>query len=91
MVQAKKDNSILQSNELKEENEVIYFSNAKPCLKVTQHKTTGVAEKSSDHEESDTKFVLLVKAQNVLHEKTVMIRLSPGDITIIVLFILHVF
>ena len=91
MVPAKKDNSSLQSNDLKEDNEVIYFSNAKPCLKVTQHETTGVAEKSSDHEESDTKLVLLVKARNVLHEKTVMIRLSPGDITIIVLFILHVF
>ena len=57
------------------ENEVIYFSNAKPCLEATQHETIGVAEKSSDHEESDTKLVLHVKARNVLQGKTVVIRL----------------
>ena len=56
------------------EKEVIYFSNAKPCLEATQHETIGFAEKSSDHEEFDTKLVLHVKAQNVLQGKTVVSR-----------------
>ena len=45
----------------------------------------------SDHEETNAKFVALVKAANIANGKTVMIRSSSGDIDTLVLFILHEF
>ena len=72
-------------------DKVIYFSNVNHCLKITQHEAFIVTEKSSDHEEADTKLVALVKAANIANGKTVMIRSPSGDIDIIVLFILHEF
>ena len=72
-------------------DKVIYFSNVNHCLKITQHQAFIVTEKSSDHEETNTKLVALVKAANIANGKTVMIRSPSGDIDIIVLFILHEF
>ena len=69
----------------------LYFSNVNHCLKITQHVAFMVTEKSSDHEEADTKFAALVGAANIENGKTVMIRSTSGDIDIIMLFIHHEF
>ena len=69
----------------------LYFSNVNHCLKITQHVAFMVTEKSSDHEEADTKFAALVGAANIENGKTVMIRSPSGDIDIIMLFIHHEF
>ena len=72
-------------------DKVIYFSNVNHCLKITQHVAVVVTEKSSDHEEADTKLVPLIGAANIENGKTVMIRSPSGDIDIIMLFIHHEF
>ena len=64
----------------------LHFSNVNHCLKITQHVAFMVTEKSSDHEEADTKFAALVGAANIENGKTVMIRSPSGDIGIIALF-----
>ena len=72
-------------------DKVIYFSNINHCLKITQHEAFIFTEKSSDHEEADTKLVALVEAADIANGKTIMIRSPSGDIDIIVLLILHEF
>ena len=72
-------------------DKVIYFSNVNHCLKITQHVAVVVTEKSSDHEEADTKLVPLIGAANIENGKAVMIRSPSGDIDIIMLFIHHEF
>ena len=81
----------LQEGKKKVGDKVIYFSNVNHCLKINQHVAFTITEKSSDHEEADTKLVALVGAANIEHGKTVMIRSPSGDIDIIVLFIHHGF
>ena len=68
-------------------DKVIYFSNVNHFLKITKHEAFIITEKSSDHEEADTKLVALAEAANIANSKTVMIRSAFGDIDIIVLFI----
>ena len=72
-------------------DKVIYFSNLNHFLKITKHEAFIITEKSSDHEEADTKLAALAEAANIANSKTVMIRSAFGDIDIIVLFILHEF
>ena len=68
----------LKEGKKKVGNKVTYFSNVNHCLKISHHVAFVVTEKSSDHEEADTKLVPLVGAANIENDKTV-IR-SPGDI-----------
>ena len=81
----------LKEGKKKVGDKVIYFSNVNHCLKIAQHVAFIVSEKSSDHEEADTKLVALVGAANIENCKTVMIRSPSGDIDIIVLFTHHEF
>ena len=68
----------LKEGKKKVGDKVTYFSNVSHCLKISHHVAFVVTEKSSDHEEADTKLVPLVGAANIENGKTV-IR-SPGDI-----------
>ena len=68
----------LKEGKKKVGHKVTYFSNVNHCLKISHHVAFVVTEKSSDHEEADTKLVPLVGAANIENGKTV-IR-SPGDI-----------
>ena len=68
----------LKEGKKKVGDKVTYFSNVNHCLKISHHVAFVVTEKSSDHEEADTKLVPLVGAANIENVKTV-IR-SPGDI-----------
>ena len=70
----------LKEGKKKVEDKAIYFSNVNHCLKITQHVDFVVTEKSSDHEEANTKLVL-VGAANIENGKTV-IRSPFGDIDI---------
>ena len=65
--------------------------NVNHCLKTAQHVASVVTEKSSDHEEVDTKLVPLDGGANIENDKTVMIRSPSGNIDITLLFILHGF
>ena len=75
----------LKEGKKKVGNKVIYFSNVHHSLKFTQHVAFVVTEKSSDHEEADTKLVAFVGAANIENDKTVMIRSPSGDIDIMLL------
>ena len=68
----------LKEGKKKVGDKVTDFSNVNHCLKISHHIAFVVTEKSSDHEEADTKLVPLVGAANIENGKTV-IR-SPGDI-----------
>ena len=68
----------LKEGKKKVGDKVTYFSNVNHGLKISHHVAFVVTEKSSDHEEADTKLVPLVGAANIENGKTV-IR-SPGDI-----------
>ena len=65
--------------------------NVNHCLKTAQHVASVVTEKSSDHEEVDTKLVPLDGGANIENDKTVMIRSPSGNTDITLLFILHGF
>ena len=73
----------LKEGKKKIRDEVIYFSIANHCLKISHHVAFVVTEKSSDHEEAGTKSVPLVGAANSEKGKAVMMRLPSGDIDII--------
>ena len=64
----------LKEGKKKVGDKVIYFSNVNHCLKITQHVAFIVTEKSSDHEEADTKLVALGGAANIENGKAVMVR-----------------
>ena len=64
----------LKEGKKKVGDKVIYFSNVNHCLKITQHVAFIVTEKSSDHEETDTKLVALGGAANIENGKAVMVR-----------------
>ena len=81
----------LKEGKQKVADKVIQFSNVNHCLKFTQHVAFVVTEKSSDHEDADTKFAVLVGAVNIENSKAVMITSPFGDIDIIMLFIYHEF
>ena len=62
-----------------------FFSNTNYCSKITQSEMFIIPDKSSDHEETDTKLVALIRKASIQQEKTVMVRLPSRDIDILVL------
>jgi hypothetical protein len=68
-----------------------FFSNKSQCTKITRDEISVIEYSASDHEEADTKLVVLAHAANVPPGDTLMIRSPSGDIDILVLFMAHDF
>ena len=48
----------------------MFFSNNNYCSKITQSEMSIIPDKSSDHEEADTKLVALIRKASIPQEKT---------------------
>ena len=57
---------------------VVFFSNKEHCLKISSDQVLQISEKASDHEEADTKFVLLAESVKV-NSNSIMVRSPLGD------------
>ena len=68
-----------------------FFSNKSQCTKITRDEISVIEYLASDHEEADTKLVVLAHVANVPPGDTLMIRSPSGDIDILVLFMAHDF
>ena len=71
-------------------NTKLHVSNKEHCFKISRAHLLQIPEKSSDHEEADTKLVALVESAEA-NINTVIVRSPSGDIAILVLFILYQF
>ena len=83
--------SIYESKEQLKSREV-FFSNKTHCSRITNEAVNLYNGFASDHEEADTKLVALVNSYDLPANQTcVMVRSPPGDIDILVLFLLYQF
>ena len=56
---------------------VVFFSNKEHCFKISSGHVLGIPEKSSSHEEADTKLHALLESAEI-NGNSVMVR-SPSD------------
>ena len=70
-------------------DKTIFFSNRSHCSKIMSGGSFVADKLFSDHEEADTKPVVLVQAADVAPGEAVMVRSPSGDIDILALFLGH--
>ena len=73
------------------EDRTVYFSNERICTMIKEDQVTVLPNLNSDHEEADTKLVVMECAANVTSGESIMVRSPSGDTDILTLFVAHDF
>ena len=74
-------------DKVKLESKTMFLSNTNYFSKITQSEMSIIPDKSSDHEEADTKLVALIGNASIQQGNKVMVRSPSGDIDILILFL----